>query len=317
MRIVVIGGTGHVGTYMVPRLVEGRARGHRRQLASGNRISHTARGEAGAGFITADRTAEEAAGSFGKHVHDLRPDVVIDMICFTLESAQHLVEALRGDVQHFLHCGTIWVHGPSVVPPTKETQPPPPVRRVRHPEGRDRGLPAGRGPARTFRPPSCTPATSSAPGWAPLIRRATSTRGSSAHWRARRGLRCPTSAWRRCTTCTPTTWRRFHPGHGARSSSVGESFHVVSPAAVTLARLRRSDGAVGSGTRPRSLPAVGGVATNRDRTTRPATWDHIAHSPNCSIDKARRLIGYQPRYSSLQGVYEAVSWLIAHEVIEI
>jgi len=36
------------------------------------------------------------------------------------------------------------------------------------------------------------------------------------------------------------------------------------------------------------------------------TWDHIAHSPNCSIAKARRLLDYQPRYSSLEAVYEAV-----------
>ena len=43
-----------------------------------------------------------------------------------------------------------------------------------------------------------------------------------------------------------------------------------------------------------------------------ATWEHIARSPNCSIDKARRLLGYQPRYSSLQAVQESVSWLIDH-----
>jgi nucleoside-diphosphate-sugar epimerase len=45
------------------------------------------------------------------------------------------------------------------------------------------------------------------------------------------------------------------------------------------------------------------------------TWDHIAHSPNCSIAKARRLLGYHPRYSSLQAVRESVDWLIEHEVI--
>jgi nucleoside-diphosphate-sugar epimerase len=44
-----------------------------------------------------------------------------------------------------------------------------------------------------------------------------------------------------------------------------------------------------------------------------ATWDHIAHSPNCSIDKARRLLGYRPRYSSLEAVQEAVRWLIENE----
>jgi nucleoside-diphosphate-sugar epimerase len=53
----------------------------------------------------------------------LRPDVVIDLICFTLESTQHLVESLRSQTQHFLHCGTIWVHGPSVQVPTTEDTP--------------------------------------------------------------------------------------------------------------------------------------------------------------------------------------------------
>ena len=45
------------------------------------------------------------------------------MICFNEDSARHLVDALRDQVQHFLHCGTIWVHGPSVEVPTTETQP--------------------------------------------------------------------------------------------------------------------------------------------------------------------------------------------------
>ena len=47
-----------------------------------------------------------------------------------------------------------------------------------------------------------------------------------------------------------------------------------------------------------------------------ATWDHIAHSPNCSIAKAQRLLGYQPRYTSLQGVQEAVTWLIEQGIVQ-
>jgi nucleoside-diphosphate-sugar epimerase len=40
-----------------------------------------------------------------------------------------------------------------------------------------------------------------------------------------------------------------------------------------------------------------------------ATWDHISHSPNCSIEKAKRVLGYAPRYTSLEAVREAVLWL--------
>ena len=34
-------------------------------------------------------------------------------------------------------------------------------------------------------------------------------------------------------------------------------------------------------------------------------------------EKARRLLGFRPRYSSLEAVYESVMWLIRHKVIEV
>jgi nucleoside-diphosphate-sugar epimerase len=42
-----------------------------------------------------------------------------------------------------------------------------------------------------------------------------------------------------------------------------------------------------------------------------ATWDHIAHSPNCSIAKAKKAIDYSPRYTSLQAVQESVKQLFS------
>ena len=47
--------------------------------------------------VTADREAEDAEGTFGGRVAALRPDVVIDLVCFTAAAAQQLaVDALRG-----------------------------------------------------------------------------------------------------------------------------------------------------------------------------------------------------------------------------
>src|SRR5690606_37755150 len=111
-----------VGTYLVPRLVEAGhevinlTRGQRRPYtpnAAWNRVT----------TVTIDRDAEEKAGSFGARIAALEADIVIDMICFTLESARHIVDALRGRVQHFLHCGTIWVYGHNAVVPATEDQP--------------------------------------------------------------------------------------------------------------------------------------------------------------------------------------------------
>src|SRR5262245_36312547 len=115
-RVVIIGGSGHVGTYLVPRLVEG---GHEVvNVSRGVRAPYTPHPAwKSVRTISIDREREEKAGSFGKAIAALKPDVVIDMICFTLASAEQLVEALRGRVTHFLHTGTIWVHGPSVAVP--------------------------------------------------------------------------------------------------------------------------------------------------------------------------------------------------------
>jgi hypothetical protein len=48
-----------------------------------------------------------------------------------------------------------------------------------------------------------------------------------------------------------------------------------------------------------------------------ATWDHIAHSPNCSIAKAQRFLAYTRRYTSLQAVEEALTWSIEQTQIEV
>ncbi|GAH52620.1 unnamed protein product, partial [marine sediment metagenome] len=46
--------------------------------------------------IVMDRTKEETRGAFAKRVAELQPDLVIDLICFTIESAKQIVEELKG-----------------------------------------------------------------------------------------------------------------------------------------------------------------------------------------------------------------------------
>ena len=121
-RVVVIGATGHIGSYLVPRLVRG-----------GHEVIALSRGARGpyqpspqwreVTSVTVDRDAEDAAGTFGRRVAALQPDVVIDLICFTAPSAAQLVEALRPARPLLVHCGTIWVHGPARRVPVTEDEP--------------------------------------------------------------------------------------------------------------------------------------------------------------------------------------------------
>jgi nucleoside-diphosphate-sugar epimerase len=100
------------------------------------------------------------------------------------------------------------------------------------------------------------------------------------------------------------------------SASVGEAFHAVSPAAVTLRGFAEAM-AAWFGVEPNLVfvPWQEWKARQTSAEDAEATWQHIAHSPNCSIAKAERLLGYRPRYSSLQAVQESVAWLMAEGTV--
>ena len=315
-RIVIIGGSGHVGTYLVPRLV---AAGH--DVVNVSRGKHEAYAPNAAWnsveTVTLDRDAEEKAGTFGAKIAGLKPDIVIDMICFTLESAKHLAEALKGRVGHFLHCGTIWVHGPSVAVPTPETA-------ARKPFG-DYGIRKAAieafllNEARTHGfPATCVhPGHIVGPGWTPLNPAGHFNNEAFSTLAAGSELALPNFGLETVHHVhADDVAQVFMKAIGNWSLSVGESFHAVSPAAVSL---RGYAGAMSAwfGREPKLkfLPWPEWKAGQKSDEDATATWEHIARSPSCSIAKAERLIGYRPRYSSFEAVQESVTWLIGKGLV--
>ncbi|MGK0603580.1 NAD-dependent epimerase/dehydratase family protein [Yokenella regensburgei] len=121
-RIVVIGGSGLAGTYLVPMLVE-----------LSHQVVNVSRGSAkpycphsawsAIENVSLDRVKEEEQGTFGKKIADLKPDIVIDMIAFDLNRTRQVVEALKGKIEHYLFCSSIWVYGRYVSVPSLETDP--------------------------------------------------------------------------------------------------------------------------------------------------------------------------------------------------
>ncbi len=119
MRVVVVGATGHIGSYLVPRLV-----------SAGHEVIAISRGTRSPYFehpawrqvteVQADREAEDESGVFGKRVAEAQPDAVVDLMCFNLASARQLVDALAPIDCYLLHCGTIWVHGTATTVPVTE-----------------------------------------------------------------------------------------------------------------------------------------------------------------------------------------------------
>jgi nucleoside-diphosphate-sugar epimerase len=310
-RVVVIGATGHIGTYLVPRLVDG---GHEVIAVSrGTRGPYHASPQWDAvTTLCADREAEDAAGTFGDRIAALRPGVVIDLICFTKASAQQLVEALRPSRPLLVHCGTIWVHGPALRVPVTEGEPrtaygeygtgKAEVEALLHQETRAGGVPAV----------VLHPGHISGPGW-PVITPA--------------GNLDPVT-WTYLATGRPLAL----PDHGlgvlhhvhaddvaqaferalSRSAAIGASFHVVAEQAMTQRGL--AAGVAGWFGREPVLDFVDWAEFTRRAGAEQAevTREHTFRSITASIARAREVLGYEPRYSSLDALHEALAWLVAN-----
>ncbi len=309
MHLVIIGGTGHIGTFLAPRLVDA---GHQVTCVTRAQREPYAPNPAWASvrMVAIDRTAEE---HFDQRIAELRPDAVVDLICFTPESARRLGEALLGRVKLLLHCGTIWVHGHSVEVPTTEDQDRQPFGQY----GIDKAAiecwlleqaRAGRLPASVLHPGHI-----SGPGWVPI--------NPAGHLGIDVFEALATGGAVTLPNLGMETLHHVHADDVAQAfalaverpdAAIGESFHVVSPAALTLRGY--AEAVAGWYGRTSNLSLLPWEQWKAQATPEQArlTWDHIAHSPCCSIDKARRLLGYAPRYTSLAAVREALDWLADH-----
>jgi nucleoside-diphosphate-sugar epimerase len=315
-RVVVIGATGHIGTYLVPRLVRGGyevvavSRGERAPYHDSPEWRSVQR-------VTADRDAEDAAGTFGARIAELRPDAVVDLICFTPESARQLVDALRPSRPLLLHCGTIWVHGRAARVPLTEDEPRTAygeygVGKVAIEALLQRETLAGGVPSVVLHPGHI-----SGPGW-PVITPA--------------GNLDP-DVWRGLATGEPLplptlglgVLNHVHADDVAqaferaltRPAAIGASFHVVAEQAMTCRGL--AAGVAAWFGREPVLDLVDWtdfeqrVGAGHAAVTR----DHIERGIAATVDRARSVLGYAPRYSALDALHESLRWLVDNGRVDV
>src|SRR5687768_4435119 len=308
MRIMVIGATGHIGTWLVPRLVS--AKHDVVAVSRGDRQPYHARAEWDAvRRVIMDRTAMEAEGSFGPAVAALRPDVVVDLICFTPASAQHIVDFLRGRVAQFIHCGTLWVHGNPRTRPYSEAEPREPFGEYGILKAEIERLllaEASTGfPATILHPGHIT-----GPGWMPV--NPAGNLDAAVFERLSRGERVA------LPDDGSATLQHVHVDDVAQAfelaitdpaRAIGESFHVAARLPVTMRSYAEKAAAwFGLVARIDFVPLdqwSEGVSERDAWLTR----DHMAHSPYASIEKAERLLGFDPRFTAVEAARDAVEYM--------
>jgi len=317
-RVIVIGGSGHVGSYLIPRLV-----------ALGHSVVNISRGQAQpykahpawaqVETVALDRRAEEKAGTFAKKIAALRGDIVIDMIGFELAQVQPLVEALRGSIEQYLFCSTIWVYGRLAQVPSTEADPPCPIDAYGRGkaeieaylmrEARLRGFPAS-----VFRPgqivgegwPPITPlANAETDVWRKIARGEEITLPNFGNERLNHVHADDLAQWILCAMAN-------------RSAANGEVFNTVAERGLTLRGYAEAAYAwFGKTPRICFAPAETYLAQITDDALRELTRGHLVRSSSHSIEKAKRRLGYAPRYTSLEALYESVQSLLARGIVTI
>jgi nucleoside-diphosphate-sugar epimerase len=310
MRIVVIGGSGHIGTYLIPRLV---AAGHEVvNVSRGKREPYTPHGAwQRVTTVVADREAEEADGAFGRRIAELGGDVVIDLICFTETSARAIADALAGRVRHFLHCGTIWVHGPSAQVPTTEAAERAPFGEYGIQKAAIEAHLLDRAHREGFPVTIIHPGHITGPGWVPVNPAGNVNPEVFQKLAEGSEVALPNLGMETVQHVhADDVARLFMDAMASPSAAVGESFHSVATTALTLRGFAEAvAGWFGRQARLAFLPWEEWKGTVPEFDAQ-VTYDHILHSPHCSMEKAGRLLGHRPRYTSLEAVSEAVDWLV-------
>ena len=103
-----------------------------------------------------------------------------------------------------------------------------------------------------------------------------------------------------------------HPDDAA-----GEDFNVVAPTALNVrgyAQIAASWFGQTAELRPVPWPEF------RRGTSDEAgdcSWEHLMRSQHVSIEKARAVLGYVPRYEPDEAVHESVRWLIDHDQLKV
>lgn len=308
MRVVVIGGTGHIGTYLVPGLVRAGhdvvvvSRGMRRPYQDDEAWAHVQ-------MVSCDREAAEEDGTFGATVSGLKPGTVLDLMCFTPAQARQLTEALDG--QHLIHTGSAWSYGASTLVPTTEDAP-------KHPYGEygvnklaiERYLMS----QDRVRATIVHPGHISGPGWMPIGPAGNLDPAVIDALRADGSCLLPDRGGETIHHVHADDVADLHLACLEQPEpSVGQSFNSVCTQALTL-RGYAELVARHFGHQPRlEFVPWSEFASRVGPEDADLSLDHIGRAPLFSMEKARDLLGFTPKHSVTDTVLEAIdAWVAAN-----
>ena len=313
IKTVVIGGSGHIGTYLVPKLI--RAGHHVINITRGQRKPY--REDVSwkkVEQIILDRE-KETAGAFERKIAELNADIVIDLISFTLESTKTMAEALKNtNLSHYIFCSSIWAHGKATTIPVSEDQPRFPLEEYGIQKAKSEEYLHNLYRQEGFPETAIMPGHISAGGWNII-----NPVANYDYWifdKIRRGEEIALPNFGMETlhhVHADDVAQIFFNAITHRKAALGESFHAVAAESITL--LGYAQAMYRYFGQEEKIKLLGwnewcDYTKNQDDID--LTYWHIVRSGYYSIEKGKRLLEYEPRHTLLETVEESVSYMVEH-----
>ncbi len=317
MKVIVIGGCGHIGSFLVPMFIKA---GYEVTAISRGKSKPYSRDYAWekVNMIVLDREKET---NFAEKIAAMNADIVVDLINFHVEDTRKMVKALKGTrLSHYLFCSSIWAHGRVK---TLEADPNDMRKEPLDDYGHNKflselylkeqwrivGFPAT----------VIMPGQISGAGW--TIINPWGNTNTKMFETIARGEKIYLPNWGMETlhhVHASDVAQLFFKAIEHRNQSLGKSFHAVAEESMTLygyARLMYEFF--------HQQPDIDFLPWdkwteyegNADEVSH--TYYHIARSGKYSIENARRLLGYQPQFTTQETVIEAIQSYMERGVIKL
>ena len=317
MKVVVIGGCGHIGSYLVPKLVK-----------AGYKVSSITRGKSKpykedtawreVENIILDRE-KETGGEFERKIAAINADIVVDLINFSLESTIHITETLKKtNLSHYLFCSSIWAHGKATSMPVIEDQPRFPLDEYGIQKAKCEEYLHKLYRQEHFPETAVLPGQISGPGWVII-----NPVGNQDHWIFNK-IRCGEEI--ALPNIGMETLHHVHADDVAqvffnaithRKSALGESFHAVSSESITLLGYAQAMYRYfGQEEKIKLLPWDEWCKYTKNEEHIDKTYYHILRSGYYSFEKGKRLLEYYPRHTLLETIEESVAYMVEHKWFE-
>jgi nucleoside-diphosphate-sugar epimerase len=302
-KAVIIGGRGKVGTYLAPMLIQ-----------EGFDVVTVSRGktEPYNRDNTWDRIKQVSLDrndvGFEEKIKDQHADIVIDMICYQNDDMLRLISALRGNIAHYLVCGTLWIHGCCDVVPTTEDD----CREPLEPYGvqknmMDRSI-KKEFSERGFPGTAIHPGHITCPGDIPISPQGCKSLAAFETLKEGKPFYLPNIGMETVQHIhAKDLAAAFLAAIKTGTPSFGEGFHAVAEQAVSLRGYAIE--AAGWYGKKADLQFVDfdSYISHAGKEMASMTMDQISHSLCCSIEKAKRILNFRPEYTAYQAVRECVA----------